>query len=118
MRPLLRYRDFRLLFAGLTCSRFGDSAMVLLFGIWVRTLTGSNSAAGLTLLVMAVAGMPGPVAGYLVDRVRKRPFLIWANLVAAAAMLPLLAVHGRMSCGCCTWAPACTGCSRPCTARP
>jgi MFS family permease len=92
MKRALAIRDFRLLFAGMVLSMFGDSALVIVMGIWVKTITGSNAAAGLAFLVLALAAPLAPVGGYLVDRVRRRPFLIAANLVSALAVLPLLAV--------------------------
>jgi hypothetical protein len=42
----LRDRRFRRLFAGQALSSFGDTAMYLTLGIWAKTLTGSNAAAG------------------------------------------------------------------------
>ncbi len=92
MKRALAIRDFRLLFAGMVLSMFGDSALVIVMGIWVKTITGSNAAAGLAFLVLSLAAPLAPVGGYLVDRVRRRPFLIAANLVSALAVLPLLAV--------------------------
>lgn len=95
MRAVFRRRDFRLLFVGLAASMIGDSMMMLVLAIWVNQLTGSASAAGLTLLCLAVPYLLAPLGGWAVDRVRHRPFLVVANLAAAAIMLPLLAVHGR-----------------------
>jgi hypothetical protein len=47
MLRLLAVRDARLLLAGETFSMFGDRAMFLVLGIWAKTLTQSNAAAGL-----------------------------------------------------------------------
>ncbi|GAA2096659.1 MFS transporter [Actinomadura alba] len=91
----LRGRDMRLLFGGLAVSMFGDSLMLLVFAIWVKTLTGSNSAAGLVLLFVALPCAAAPLGGWLVDRFPRRRFLIGANLASALMLLPLLAVHGR-----------------------
>jgi hypothetical protein len=41
------------LFAGLVTSMIGDSLMLLVFAIWVKKLTGSNSAAGMVMLSIA-----------------------------------------------------------------
>lgn len=94
MRALLSRSDFRLLFVGLAASMIGDSLLMLVLAIWVNQLTGSASAAGLTLLCLAVPYVLAPVSGWLVDRLPRRRFLVVANIAAAAIMLPLLAVHG------------------------
>jgi MFS family permease len=71
----------------------GDALMVLVFGIWVKQLTGSSGAAGLVVLFIAVPYALGPLGGWLIDRFRRKPFLVVANLASIVIMLPLLAVH-------------------------
>jgi MFS family permease len=95
MRQLMRDRDTRLLLIGQTCSLFGDRAMYLVLAIWVKTLTGSNAQAGLVFFVLAVPGLAGPAFGLAVDRMRKRPLMIGADIVIGLALLSLLLVHGR-----------------------
>lgn len=95
MRTLFARRDFRLLFAGLLASMIGDSIMVIALAIWVKELTGSSGAAGLTIFCIVAPSLVGPVLGWAVDRVRRRPFLIGANLLSAVALIPLLLVHDR-----------------------
>jgi MFS family permease len=63
--------------------------------IWVKILTGSNSAAGLTFFAFVCGFLAAPVSGMIVDRVRRRPLLIAANLGGAALVCALLLVHGR-----------------------
>jgi MFS family permease len=92
---LLAHRDARLLLVGQTLSVFGDRAMFLALGVWVKTLTGSNAAAGLVFFAFALPGLISPVFGLIVDRVRKRPMMILLNLTGAAVLLSLLLVHGR-----------------------
>ncbi|MFD0688020.1 MFS transporter [Actinomadura fibrosa] len=94
MRGLLRQRDTRLLLAGLTTGMAGDSLMLLVFSIWVKTITGSNGAAGAVALCIAAPCVLAPLGGWLVDRVRRRPFLIGLNVLSALTMVPLLAVDG------------------------
>ena len=53
MRSLLRGRNARLLFGGEAISLFGDWALIIVLGIWAKTLTGSNAAAGLVFFVFA-----------------------------------------------------------------
>ncbi|HYJ61524.1 MAG TPA: MFS transporter [Actinomycetota bacterium] len=94
MRQLLRDRDFRFLLAGQTLSAFGDYAMFLAIGIWAKELTGSNAAAGLTILPFALPALAGPALGVIVDRFPRRHVMIATDLLAAAVVLGLLAVDG------------------------
>ena len=48
---------------------FGDSLMLIVLSMWVKTLTGSNGAAGLTFLAMTAPALLAPLLGYVVDRV-------------------------------------------------
>jgi MFS family permease len=63
-------------------------------GVWVKTLTGSNGAAGLTFLFLTLPALVAPVFGFLVDRVPRRGFLVVVNLLSALVVLPLLLVDG------------------------
>ncbi|HEX6447511.1 MAG TPA: MFS transporter [Streptosporangiales bacterium] len=95
MRELLRRSDFRLLLLGLFLTMFGDRALVLANGIWVKSLTESNAAAGLNVLLLVAPSMVSPFFGVIVDKVRRRPFLIVLNLSCVAAIGPLFLVHDR-----------------------
>ena len=95
MRRVLARRDMRLYLAGQTLSLFGDTALWLALGIWAKELTGSSAAAGMVMFFLAAPQLLSPLSGLLVDRVRRRPLLIVANLATAAAVLPLLLVHDR-----------------------
>jgi len=46
MRRLLSIRDARLFLAGQTLSLFGDSALYLALGIWVKSLTDHGGRGG------------------------------------------------------------------------
>jgi len=95
MRRLITHRDARIYIAGQSFSIIGDSALWLAMGIWVKILTGSNSAAGLTFFAFVCGCMTAPLSGVVVDRLRRRPLLIAANLGGAALVCVLLLVHGR-----------------------
>ena len=95
MRRLITHRDARIYIAGQSFSIIGDSALWLAMGIWVKILTGSNSAAGLTFFAFICGCMTAPLSGVVVDRLRRRPLLIAANLGGAALVCVLLLVHGR-----------------------
>jgi MFS family permease len=92
---LLAHPDARRYLAGQALSLLGDSSMWMACGIWVKTLTGSNAAAGLTFLFFTAPALLAPIAGVLVDRVRRRPLLIAANLAGALILMPLLLVRDQ-----------------------
>lgn len=95
MRDVLRLRDYRLLLVGQTTSMLGDWLLLLVLGMWVKDLTGSNSAAGLVFLALAVPSLLAPLGGWLADRVRRRPLLIATDLATGLVVLSLLFVHDR-----------------------
>jgi MFS family permease len=95
MRALLRHRDARLYLVGQVASLFGDSALWLAIAIWIRVLTGSFAAAGLSWFALAVGSLFGPLGGLLADRFRRRPLLVATNLATAGLVLLLLLVRDR-----------------------
>ncbi|MFH8835739.1 MFS transporter [Streptomyces sp. NPDC017868] len=74
---------------GVVVSGFGTTAMWLVSGIWVKSLTGSDSLAALASFALWAPVLLGPLLGTLADRVRRRPLLVVLNL-AMACLLPLL----------------------------
>lgn len=95
MRDVLRLRGTRVLLIGETTSTLGDWALLLALAIWVKTLTNSNSLAGLVLLAMTAPTLAAPLYGWVVDRFRRKPFLIAVNLLSALAIASLLLVNSR-----------------------
>ena len=95
MRRLLRHSNARRYLIGQCFSLFGDTAMFLAMGIWVKVLSGSNGEAGLVFFSFSAAALLSPVAGMIVDRLPRRPLLIWSNLGGAAVVLLLVLVHGK-----------------------
>ncbi len=95
MRELLRNRNARRYLIGQSFSLFGDTAMFLAMGIWVKVLTGSNGEAGLVFFAFGAAALLSPLAGMVVDRLPRRPLLFWSNLGGGAVVLLLLLVHGK-----------------------
>ena len=55
MRKAFAQKGFGRLFAGVSTSMFGDSVMLIVLSMWVKTLTGSNGAAGHDLLLAGAA---------------------------------------------------------------
>jgi MFS family permease len=86
-------RNARIYLLALAASLVGDSAMSLVAGIWVKSLTGSSSAAAIVAVCIYAPSLLSPLAGMLADRVRRLRMLIVVNLLAAAAVLPLLLVR-------------------------
>lgn len=93
MKAAFSIPGFKLLYGGLAASMLGDSLMLIVLSLWVKTLTDSNGAAGLTFLWMTLPALVAPLFGYVVDRFPRRPFLVAANIASAAAVLPLLLVR-------------------------
>lgn len=75
-------------FAGLALSFFGTSAMYLVAGVWVKSLTGSDALATIAILCVYAPGVLSPWIGRFADTYRKKPLLVWTSL----AMAPVLAV--------------------------
>jgi Major Facilitator Superfamily len=86
-------RNGRLYLTGLAASLVGNSAMTLVAGIWVKSLTGSSGQAGLVSALTYSATLAAPVAGLIADRVDRRRWLVVVNLVSAATILSLLDVR-------------------------
>jgi MFS family permease len=95
VRKVLARPDARLLIAGQLVSMFGDWALVLVLGIWAKSLTGSSADAGLVFFTFGAATLLAPLGGYVADRVRRRPLMIAVHLAIGLVVLSLLAVHGR-----------------------
>lgn len=86
---VLRERNAGLYLTGVVVSGFGSSAMGLAAGVWVKSLTGSDSLAALTTFCLWAPVLVGPVIGTVADRMRRRPLLVGVNL-GMAGLLPVL----------------------------
>ena len=95
MRQAFRQPGFPRLYAGLTTTMFGDSVMLLVLSMWVKTVTGSNAMAGLTFFFVAVPAFFAPLMGLGIDRVRRKPLLVWGHVLSGIAVLPLVLVRGE-----------------------
>jgi MFS family permease len=82
------------LYVGLTASMFGDSVMLLVLSMWVKTITGSSAQAGLTFFFMVIPALFAPLFGIGIDRVRRKPLLVWGHVVSGVMVLPLVLVRG------------------------
>lgn len=95
MRALFGHRAFRLLFAGTATTMIGESVLLLVLAIWVKQLTGSSSLAGLTLFMLSAPALLAPVLGWVVDRFRRKRFLVVVVISTAVVIAPLLLVRDR-----------------------
>lgn len=94
MRQAFRQPGFTRLYAGLTASMFGDSVMLLVLSMWVKTITGSNAQAGLTFFFMVIPAFAAPLMGIGVDKIKRKPLLVWGHVASGIMVLPLVLVHG------------------------
>lgn len=93
MRKAFSHQGFTPLFAALATSMLGDSLMLIVLSMWVKSLTGSNAMAGLTFFWVIAPTLIAPLFGMFVDRIRRRTLLIWGNVASALVVLPLLLVR-------------------------
>ncbi|WP_203185825.1 MFS transporter [Streptomyces pratensis] len=89
---VLRDRTALLCLTGLLVSGFGTSAMWLTAGIWVKSVTGSDSLAALAVCAMWAPVLAGPHLGAVADMVPRRLLLVTVNLVMAGVLASLLVV--------------------------
>lgn len=89
---VLKDRDAGLYLSGVVVSGFGTSSLWLAAGIWVKSLTGSDSLAALTVFAMWAPTPAGPLLGTVADLIPRKPLLIWCNLTLAALLAALFAV--------------------------
>ena len=94
-RSALRDGAFLRLLTSQSLSSFGDSALLLALGIWVKDLTGSTAAAGAVFLSFTAPTLLAPLVGYVVDLVSRRVLMLVVNAIAAGVVCTLVAVHSR-----------------------
>ncbi|UYM07359.1 MFS transporter [Solicola gregarius] len=95
MRAALKSRQFRRLFAGVGWTLAGESILLLVLSIWVKDLTGSSAAAGMTFFWLVLPSVLAPLLGWAVDRYPRKKFLAWGNLASILTVAPLLLVRGE-----------------------
>jgi hypothetical protein len=69
--------------------------MIIVLAVWAKSLTDSNASAGLVFFALAAPSIFAPLAGLVVDRVRRRPLLVGVYSIEAVVVLGLLFVHDR-----------------------
>src|SRR5574337_2214138 len=95
---LVKTRDFGFLFAGQTISQIGDSLNKVALLWFVYELTGSALKMTVVGLLQTLPPLLfGPLIGVFLDRVRKKPVMIWVDLLRTLMVLliPLLYPTGE-----------------------
>jgi len=90
---LLKSRNFSLLFAGQIVSQIGDALNKVALLWFVYELTGSALKMTVIGLLQTIPPLLfGPLIGVYLDRLPKKPVMIWVDLVRAVmvALIPLL----------------------------
>ena len=79
---LLRTRDFGLLFSGQVVSQIGDGMNKVALLWFVYELTGSAFKMAVIGLLQTIPPLVfGPLIGVYLDRMRKKPVMIWVDLI-------------------------------------
>ncbi|MEV0581823.1 MFS transporter [Nonomuraea sp. NPDC050310] len=101
--PILRHPDFRQLYASAAVSQFGSQITYVALPLLAVTSLGAGPGevgllASLATITVLVVGLP---AGVWIDRVRRRPVMMLADLARAAllASLPLAWWFGWLTMG-------------------
>lgn len=94
MHELLADRSFRVVLAAQTLSMAGDWTLLLVFGIWAKTLTGDDSIAALMVFAMAAPALLSPLGAVFVDRFPRRSLLVAISGISSAVLLLLWFVSG------------------------
>ncbi|MGH7216321.1 MAG: MFS transporter, partial [Nitrospiraceae bacterium] len=90
---LLRTKSFGLLFSGQAVSQIGDSMNKVALLWFVYELTGSAFKMTVVGLLQTIPPLVfGPLIGVYLDRMKKKPVLIWVDLIRTGlvALIPLL----------------------------
>jgi MFS family permease len=90
---LLRTRNFGLLFSGQTISQIGDSMNKVALLWFVYELTGSAFKMAVIGMLQSIPPLVfGPLIGVYLDRMQKKPVMIWVDLIRTGLILliPLL----------------------------
>ncbi|MEU8661171.1 MFS transporter [Actinoplanes philippinensis] len=92
---LAAHRDYRLLVSANLVSSTGDWILRTGLAYQIYALTGSTVASATAVLASLLPNiLAGSVAGVYVDRWDRRRTVVVTNLLLAACLLPLVAVHG------------------------
>jgi DHA3 family macrolide efflux protein-like MFS transporter len=97
---LLKTRDFGLLFSGQVVSQIGDGMNKVALLWFVYELTGSAFKMAIIGLLQTIPPLIfGPLIGVYLDRMKKKPVMVWVDLARAGLVLliPLLYAMGGLT---------------------
>src|SRR5207244_10186962 len=97
---LLRTRSFGLLFSGQAVSQIGDGMNKVALLWFVYELTGAAFKMTLIGLLQTIPPLIfGPLIGVYLDRMKKKPVLIWVDLIRTVLvmLIPLLSAMESLS---------------------
>lgn len=87
VRPLIRYRDYRLLFVGQLISQLGTMVSYMAIPYQIYEITKSNAMVGtLSLVLFAPMVVFGLLGGTYADRLNRRRLILICELVMALGM--------------------------------
>lgn len=88
----LQSPGFRRLTTAWVFTNLADSALYLMLAVWIKDLTGSDSAAALTFAMLGLPALAAPFLGQIADRYSRKRLLVIANVLVAAVVTTLLLV--------------------------
>jgi len=97
---LLKTRSFGLLFSGQVVSQIGDSMNKVALLWFVYELTGSAFKMAVIGLLQTIPPLAfGPLIGVYLDRMKKKPVMIWVDLIRTGLvmLIPLLYAMGALT---------------------
>jgi hypothetical protein len=92
---LLRTRNFGLLFSGQAISQIGDSMNKVALLWFVYELTGSAFKMAVIGLLQTIPPLVfGPLIGVYLDRMKKKPVMIWVDLIRTGLVILIPLLYG------------------------
>jgi MFS transporter, DHA3 family, macrolide efflux protein len=92
---LLRTRNFSLLFSGQAISQIGDSMNKVALLWFVYELTGSAFKMAVIGLLQTIPPLVfGPLIGVYLDRMKKKPVMIWVDLIRTGLVILIPLLYG------------------------
>ena len=87
-----QHRGFRQLCGAWVFTNLADSALFLMVAVWVKELTGSDSAAAMVFAMFGIPSLLAPFLGQVADRLSRKWLLVGSYAVVAVVVGLLLLV--------------------------